>query len=244
MELIKRKLNVCDAEGWYLMQDEFRYWSEDIADGDTGEMVSIERNKILIKKGARLTLIDLSTLRANGIKDVYVSNVPLKGNQEKRLNLWETVLKIWSQKGESKKTYIVTAECPAEAEKYISEWHELNVESDFELIKVNKFVCNKIIKMYDAEREEYEENESKRIKWYKCQLYTLFDEDGDNGNSSQKITLCQAANFEKALKAVKFVLGKDEYESVYNTFKLVQEQKIEEVFIPDEKVNYYSEIEL
>jgi hypothetical protein len=36
MELIKKTLPVKEARGWYLMQTEKRYWTEDFIDEDTG----------------------------------------------------------------------------------------------------------------------------------------------------------------------------------------------------------------
>jgi len=244
MELIKKTMNVADANGWYLLQNEYRTWTEDFSDEDTGEVVPVERQEVLCGKGTLINAIMMSLLKENGIETVKVSNFPLKGNQEKGLTLWETILKVRTARGESKKTYMVTADSPAEAERYISEWHELNVEATFELTKVNKQDYNKVIKMYDTEREEYEANGNKKVKWYKCQIYVMIDDDGDSSNSSQRNILCQATGFEKAIEAIRLVLGKDEYESIYNTFKLVQEQRIEEVFIPDESVSYYSDNEL
>ena len=246
MELIKKTMNVADADGWYLLQNEYRIWIEDITDEDSGETTPVERQEVVCGKGTALNVITISLLRENGIETVKVSNIPLKGNQEKQLNIWETILKVRSAKGESKKTYMVSAECPAGAEKFISEWHELNVEATFELTKVNKQDYDKVIKMYDIEKEQYEESgdKNKKVKWYKCQIYVMFDDDSDSNGSSQRNILCQATSFENAIKAIKSVLGKNEYESIYNTFKLVQEQKIEEVFIPDESVSYYSNSEL
>ena len=242
--LIKKTMNVADAAGWYLLQSEHRTWIEDLLDEDTGEITSVERSELVCGKGTLITVITISLLQENGIGTVKVSNIPLKGNQEKSLNLWETILKIRTARGESKKTYMVTADCPAEAEKFISEWHELNVEATFELTKVNKQDYNKVIKMYDLEKEQYEEDGKKKVKWYKCQMYVMVDDESDSNNSSQRNILCQATSFENAIEAIKSVLGKNEYESIYNTFKFVQEQKIEEVFISDESISYYSNNEL
>jgi hypothetical protein len=241
MDLIKKTMSVDDANGWYLLQNEYRTWKEDVTDMDTGEITTVERNEVLCGKGTQINEIIAKLLTGNGVTEVKVSNISLKGNQEKVLNLWETILKVRTKKGDSKKTYMVTADCPAAAEKFISEWHELNIEGSFELIKVTKQDYNKVIKMYDLEREEYEKDGTKRVKWYKCQIYCIFDDDADSSNSSQRNILCEATGFEKAISAIKLVLGSDEYENIYNTFKLLQEQKIEEVFIPDESISYYSD---
>jgi hypothetical protein len=74
----------------------------------------------------------------------------------------------------------------------------------------------------------------------------MVDDDGDTetGSSPVKNILVQATDFETALKAIKTVMGQDEYDKIYNAFKSMQELNIEEVFIPDENVSYYSNNEL
>ena len=245
MELIKETRSVNDATGWYLTQSVLIECDNIIIDGETNEERHQLWNKVICEKGLKLTEIDISTLIENGIETVQVSNIPLKGSQQKYLNLWETILKVISTKGESKKTYIVKADCPSDAEKFISEWHETNIEADFEIIKVNKLDYNKVIKMYETEKDEYEQDGKKKVKWFKCQIYITLDDDEDSSSSSsQRNILCQATGFEKAIDAIKSVLGNNEYDNIYNTFKLLQEIKIEEVFIPEESVNYYSNSEL
>ena len=247
MELIKKTMDVADAKGWYLTQNEKRYWTEEIIDDETGDPTTVERSEMLCGKGALINEITLSLLEENGVKTVKVSNIPLRGTQEKYLNLWEAVLKVRSAKGDGKKCYFVTADCPADAETFISEYFEVNIDAIFELVKVNKLEYGKVIKIYDTEREEYESDGNKKVKWYKCQIYSMIDDDDDDGNSRSagaKNILVQATSFEKAIAAIKLVMNRSEYESIYNTIKLLQELNIVDVFIPDESVSYYSDSEI
>ncbi|MDR2628231.1 MAG: hypothetical protein LBC40_09385, partial [Dysgonamonadaceae bacterium] len=124
MELIKKTLPASEAEGWYLMQNENRFWTEDFVNEETNEVVSIERNEILCQKGTQINPIIASLLTENGINAVKVSNVPLLGSQEKFLNLWEVTVKTRSAEGDKRKGYLVTADSPAAAEQFISEWME------------------------------------------------------------------------------------------------------------------------
>jgi hypothetical protein len=195
-------------------------------------------------KGCKLTEIDISTLKENGATTVLVSNISLKGNKQERTNLWETSLRIRSKNGEKKKTYIVTAESPTAAETFISDYLEINVECDFEAVKVSKLEYSKVIKLYDTEREEYEADGKHWIRWYKSQIFAMIEDDTDTGSNPVKNILVQATDFETALKAIKTVMGRDEYDEIYNAFKSMQELNIEEVFIPDEKVSYYSNSEV
>ncbi|MDR0864985.1 MAG: DUF4494 family protein [Candidatus Symbiothrix sp.] len=244
MELIKKTLDVHEASGWFLIQNALRYWNEDIEDDETGEITTVERNEVLCGKGTCLNDITISLLAENGVKAVKVSNIPLLGTQEKNLNLWETVLKVRSNKRKSQKSYFVSADCPADAEVFISEYFEVNIEATFEVIKVNKLKYGKVIKMYETERDEYEADGKWHVKWYCCQIYAMFDENSETGNACTRNVLIQATSFEKAIEAIKLVNGRSEYESIYNTFKIVQELNIVDVFMPDEDVSFYSDNEI
>jgi hypothetical protein len=164
MEIIKRTLPVEGAKGWHLLQNESKTWMEDFMDEETGDVVSAERNEVILNKGCKLTEIDISTLKENCITNVRVSNIPLKGNKQEHMNLWETSLKIRSKNGEKKKTYIVTAESPTAAETFISDYLEVNVECTFEAVKVSKLEYNRVIKLYDTERDEYEADGKRWIR--------------------------------------------------------------------------------
>jgi len=239
-------MNVEDAKGWYLTTTEKRYWLEDFIDEETNESTSIEKNEPICEKGAQLNDILISLLQENGIKTVKVSNIPMRGNQEKYMNLWETVLKVTEKGSPRKRSYFVTADSPAAAEAFISEYFEINIEAVFELVKVNQVEYNRVIKVYDTEREEYEASGTHHAKWYKCQIYATVDneENGEEMSGGSKNLLVLAFTFEKAIQAVKTVFGRDEFDNIYRTFKTVQELNIVDVFIPEEKVSYYSDDEL
>jgi hypothetical protein len=234
---------VKDANGWYLVDNAKRYWQEDFSDEDTGEVVTVEREETICGKGTLINSIIISMLEENGIKQVKVSNIPLLGQQDKNLNLWETILKLHTKNGDSKKNYVVTGDCPSAAEKLISEYLEVNVEASFELVKVNKLEYGQVIKIYDLEKEQLEA-QNKNVKWFKCQMYSLFEEDGDNHSAGSRNILIEAVTFEKAIEAIKLVLNRNEYDSIYNTIKLMQELTIVDVFIPEDKVSYYSASDL
>lgn len=245
MELRKCSLPVEEANGWYLMQTEKRYWEETEIDEETGNQTPIERSETLCGKGTQVNDIIKSLLLENGIKTIKVSNIPLLGQQDKNLNLWGTDVKILTGKG-NKKSYIVTADSPAAAEVFISEYLEVNLEATFKLIKINEQDYQKVIKIYDSEKEQLKLNK-KRICWYKAQIYSLFDDGEDEGEGSSagsRNVLVQATSFDKAMAAIKAVMTQNEFDSIYNTFKKLEELNIVDVFMPDENLVYYSDEDL
>lgn len=245
MELQKKTLPVEEANGWYLMQTEKRDCEEVEIDEDTGNQITVNRQKTICGKGTQINEIMKSLLLENGITTVKVSNIPLLGEQDKKLNLWGTDIKILTGKG-NKKSYIVTADSPAAAEVFISEYLEVNLEATFKLIKINEQDYNKVIKIYDSEKEQLELNK-KRICWYKAQIYSLFDDGEDEGEGSSagsRNVLVQATSFDKAMAAIKAVMTQNEFDSIYNTFKKIEELNIVDVFMPDENLVYYSDEDL
>jgi hypothetical protein len=246
MELIKKTLPVKEANGWYLTQDEYRRWTEDFTDEETNEVMSAEITEILCRKGTQLNDIFSSLLEENGIQSVRVSNIPVFGSQEKYMNLWETVLKIISGGGRKKRSYIVSADSPSASETFISEWMQMNVDGTFEIVKTGQVDYEKVIKLYDTEREAYEEDIRCHVKWYKCQIHSMIDEeDGESThNAGSKNILVQATGFENAIVAVNAVMNRNEFDATYNTFRLLQELTVSDVFLPDEKASYYSNEEI
>lgn len=249
MEIIKKTLPVEEAIGWHLLQNEYKRWVEDFTDEDTGNVTPVERIEVILYKGCELTELDVSALKENGITSVYVSNVQLKGVKEEYGDLWEAnlIVRISSAKSSKKRTYIVTASSPSAAEAFISEHLELNVECTFEAVKVSKADYQMVIKLYETEREEYEASGARRARWYKAQLFATVD--GDSGGEEScagdaKNILVQAAHFEAALKAIKAVMGRNEYDAIFSSFKSMQELNVEEVFRPEDRVSYYSNKEL
>lgn len=244
MELIKKQIDVKDAKGWYLLQNEKRAWKEDFIDEDTGELVSVDRSENICEKGALLNELLISLLLENGITMVNVSNIPLLGEQVKFMNLWEVQLKVTEKGSKRKKSYIVTADSPSQAEKFINEYFTINIDAVFELVKVNQVEYNKVIKLYDIEREEYEASGVNFTKWYKCKLFSVINDDETETNGGSINLLVLAMSFESAISAAKSVLTRNEFDNIYNTFKEVQELNIIDVFIPDESASYYSNSEI
>ncbi len=72
-----------EMEGKYLSERLLRSWSEDFADEDTGEVISIERNEVLFDKGTFLDKTTLSELNfyltSGDIKSVKVCDIQRLG---------------------------------------------------------------------------------------------------------------------------------------------------------------------
>lgn len=77
-EVLKTTSNIEEMKGKYLAKRLLRTWNEDFVDEDTSEVVSIERNELIMEKGELLDTNKLSIinfhLQSNDIKEVVVSD--------------------------------------------------------------------------------------------------------------------------------------------------------------------------
>ena len=120
------------------------------------------------------------------------------------------------------------------------------MEAKFKLVKINEKDYNKVIKIYDIVREQLEQN-NKRGCWYKAQIYSMLDdeyEEGESNSAGARNILVQATSFDKAMEAIKIVMNRNEFDTIYNTFKKLEELNIVDVFMPEENLAYYSDEEI
>lgn len=137
-DLVKKKANVSDANGWYLVEPCCRKWNEDFIDEDTGEVASIERNEVILPSGEQLTPISISLLQVNGVTEVFVSNKKITGSQQKYLSLWQLECVSFDAIAGKEKSeyYIIPMGSPLECEVFFKAWADLNINGLYTIKKV------------------------------------------------------------------------------------------------------------
>ena len=66
------KKNLKDAIGRKLAGNVMKTWNEDFADEDTGEVVSIERNEIVVERETELTADNIDAIRESGVSSILL----------------------------------------------------------------------------------------------------------------------------------------------------------------------------
>ena len=66
------KKNLKDAIGRKLAGNVMKTWNEDFADEDTGEVVSIERNEIVVERGTELTADNIDAILESGVSSILL----------------------------------------------------------------------------------------------------------------------------------------------------------------------------
>jgi hypothetical protein len=167
--IIKKQMNVSDADGWYLAENAYRKWEEDFLDEDTGEIVSISRNGIIAPIGEMLTPISISLLQKNGINELFVSNKKITGIQVRYLSLWELEVISYDVILEKNKSdyYIIPKGSPLECETFFKEWAELNINGDFTIKKAVPLDFSIALFPYEDEVEQAREELKLEMYFYK-----------------------------------------------------------------------------
>jgi hypothetical protein len=155
-DLIKKRMNVADANGWYLAEHATRKWMEDFNDEDTGEVVSIERAEIIAPMGDQLTPITISMLQANGVDEAFVSNVKITGTQQKYMSLWQLECITFNPLTGKEITdnYIIPKGSPLECEVFFKKWADLNVKGRYTIKKIVPMDFNGVLLPFDGEAED------------------------------------------------------------------------------------------
>ncbi len=155
-DLLKKRTNVEDANGWYLVEPACRKWNEDFVDEDTGEVVSIERNEIIYPAGEQLTPISISMLQVNGVSEVLVSNKKITGAQQKYMSLWQLECVSYDKVAGKDKSdyYIIPKGSPLECEVFFKEWADLKIEGLYTIKKVVPLDFSRVLLPYVGEAEE------------------------------------------------------------------------------------------
>ena len=155
-ELIKKRMPVADANGWYLVEPALRTWMEDFTDVDTGEVTSIERSEPILPMGDELTPITISMLQANGIEEVYVSNKKITGVQRQYLSLWQLECVSFNAitGKEESNYYVIPKSSPLECEVFFREWADLNIEGLYTIKKVVPLEFSGVLLPFDGEDKE------------------------------------------------------------------------------------------
>lgn len=124
--------------GKFVARRALRTWFEDMVDEDTGKLVQIERNEVLLERGTYIDNDQLSSInfmiQEGSLKEVEVSNQNRQGIllTNTALYPYKAVAKI----EDKKKTFLLYASSVANALVILVDFIELNFKGRFEITKV------------------------------------------------------------------------------------------------------------
>lgn len=148
--------------GKWVARRALKTWSEDLIDEDTGKVVSIERNEILLERGTYISQDVLSSIKfmmlEGSLKEVEVSNQNRQGMllENRSLFPYKAIAKIDGKR----KSFLLYANSVANALVILVDYIELNYRGGFEITDIKELeYCVVIIdRLKSAEARKYELN--------------------------------------------------------------------------------------
>lgn len=159
-EVIITTSKLDEMKGKFLSERLLRTWNEEFVDEDSGEVVSIERNEIILDKGTFLGQDQISEinfmLQSGDIKEVSVSN------QQRECNEIYNHTSVWSVKAEinrKKKAFFLYANSIDLSREIVSDFISQNYSGSFRIVEIKELSYSNLIsdESNDDERAEKEE---------------------------------------------------------------------------------------
>ena len=150
--------------GKWVARRALRTWNEEFKDEDTGELVSIERNEILLERGTYISqdvLCSINFMMQEGsLKEVEVSNQNRQGMllENRALYPYKAVAKI----NDKRVSFLLYATSVANALIILVDYIELNYKGGFEItdVKAMDYCVVLVDKLKSAEARRYEIDEA------------------------------------------------------------------------------------
>lgn len=124
----------------YLVHNLFRKWTEDFRDQDTGEVISIERNELILEAGTYLGKEECSTInfymQEGSITEVEVSNQKRMAFENDRDALVPYIAQVMLDK---KKKFLLKAQNIDQAREIVKDYTELNFKGPYRITLLKEF---------------------------------------------------------------------------------------------------------
>lgn len=168
-EVVTRTSVLEEMNGNYTAERLLRSWHEDFVDEDTSEVVSIERNEIILDRGVLMDNDTLSQvnfyLQSGDIKDVLVSNQKRTGIAVKNS---ASVYCVTILHGKKKRNYYLYADSVDLALKIINDFLEQKIEGSFSFTSVKEMEYSNLIPLEEDDIDK---------DFYKIEVDIAYEED-------------------------------------------------------------------
>lgn len=221
--------------GKYVAKRVLRKWTEDFADEDTGEIVSVERNEIIIEAGSYIDKEALATieffLQEGSVKEIAVSNQKRVAFEVKNESLYPYMVKVTI--GNKNYNILAYALNIKNLLEIVKDYVELNFHGFFVIESTKRINCHKILidNLLDKEQAESEENTDEK-KYYKIGI-SIYSDDELKGEYN---LIVNTYNVDKAMMLINTYIQEKEHQyaekCINNGTEYVEENlvaKLEEV---------------
>lgn len=189
-EIIVKTAILEEMRGKYLAERLLRTWNEDFVDDDTAEVVSIERNEIILEKGTLLDSKNISEinffLQSGDVKEISISNQKrscflVKGHA----TVWITTISL----NNKKKNIYLYADSIETAMEITVDFVEQKYEGNFKILGIKQLDFSNLIPTDLKEEDVMEEND-----YYKTEVEVAYE----NEEPNNQVFIIKAPNAETA----------------------------------------------
>ena len=133
--------------GKWVVRRVFKTWVEECQDKDSGEIVEIQRDDVLIEKGTYIDEKQLASIeffmRSGDIKEIEVSNQNRQGILQANTSLYP--YKAAARINDKRSTFLLYATSVANALVILADWIELNCRGEFSVTEIKEMDYCKIL---------------------------------------------------------------------------------------------------
>ena len=135
--MLERRFTTCNPDdmiGYYTTERVLKTWTEDHADKATGEIVSVERNEIIVERGTLVTPELTASIRFAYNAGDITAPITLSDQQrqaEEGEIRWLQPFKVTAEIGGKNRKFLLVAQSAARAIDVARDWIELNYKGTF-----------------------------------------------------------------------------------------------------------------
>ncbi len=195
-EIVTRTSVLEEMKGKYTAERVLRTWDEDFVDEDTTEVVSIERNELILNKGVLLDNDNLTKLnfylQSGDVKDVAITNQKREGLIHNRgAEVWQVSIE------QDKKTNIyLYAKGLKSAIDIVTDFVELNYEGGYSIVGM-KMVDSASLMLIPTKKDDIKTSDD--LKFYTVDVEVQRTEDEEDTYKQTFILKCKDADASKSI---------------------------------------------
>ncbi len=196
-EEINKTSSLVEMKGKYTAERILRTWNEDFVDEETNEVISIERNEIILERGVLLdndTLSELNFfLQSGDVKEVTITNQKRQGQIHNRgPEVWQVSIM------QDKKTNIyLYAEGLKSAIDIVTDFVELNYKGGYSIVGMKMVDGASLMLIPTKKDDEIEINDD--LKFYTVDVEVQRTEDEEDTYEQTFILKCKDADASKSI---------------------------------------------
>jgi len=218
-ETILRTSDIEKIKGNYLAERLLRKWTEDFSDEDTGEVITVERNEVIMEKGTLMDSGKLSELnfflQSGDIKDVAVSD------QQRGCSMVKSTPSVWvaniKLNGKKKNIYLYADSLELAMEISI-DYIEQKYFGNFRFLSVKELDYSNLISLEINGDGDMTETDLEDTDYYKMEVEITYEHEAP----TEQMFIINGSNAEECKQLIsEYIVTKNNKEGESKSFNII-----------------------